>query len=558
MNNVVAFILAKERRMVSRVRAAGAVSAEKARTLQDLGIHQGVILHRLRDRAVIRHTPQDRYYLDEESWNAVRRQRRRAASVVVAVAAAIVLAFLFTRQAHAQPRGTWPDVDAVFAEYDRKDSPGCALGVFEGGKIAYEHGYGMASLEHDVPITAETVFYAGSVSKQFTAFAAALAIQKGSLSADDSIRKWLPELPAYSDDITVRHLLHHTSGLRDYNTLLSIAGRRGDEAYDNPTVLRMTARQKGLNFQPGAEYLYSNTGYTLLATIVERATKRPFAAFADGEMFKPLGMVVTHYHTDTARLVKWRAMAYDPAENGFRLDTPSNERAGAGGVFTNVRDMLRWDENFYTGTVGGRQLVEQVESTGSLKNGKPLNYAWGLTIGSYRGARIVEHSGSLGGYRAHTLRFSQHHASMVALCNVASANPGNLLRHVADVVLRDRFTEPAPAPRAPSPAGSGRAGSSNDAPSPAPTIEPAKLADYSGSYKSDEIDSMFTIAATNGQLTLQRDTDAAPSTLQPSGEDAFRVRGFGLRFERAGGKVVALVVDAGRVRDIRFTRVTAR
>jgi CubicO group peptidase (beta-lactamase class C family) len=475
----------------------------------------------------------------------------------VAIAAAIVLALLFTRRAHAQPRSSWPEVDSVFAQYDRKDSPGCALGVFQGGKIMYERGYGMASLEHDVPIAAETVFYVGSVSKQFTAFAAALAMQKGRLSVDDSIRKWLPELPAYADDITIRHLLHHTSGLRDYNTLLSIAGRRGDEAYDNPTVLRMTARQKGLNFPPGTEYLYSNTGYTLLATIVERATKTPFAAFADAEIFKPLGMSVTHYHTDTTRLVKWRAMAYDLAQGGFAFDTPSNERAGAGGVYTNVRDLLGWDENFYTGAVGGRQVIEQVQTPGSLKDGKPLTYAWGLTIGRYRAANIVEHSGSLGGYRAHTLRFPQHHASMVALCNLASANPGSLLRRVADVVLKDKFTAPAPAPAAAA-EGAGGGGRGGNPSSTVPKVDATKLADYAGSYESDEIDSTFTITVVQGHVMLQRDTDAEPVALQPSGADAFRARGLGIRFEREDGKVVALVVDAGRVRDIRFTRAAKR
>src|SRR5262249_49430936 len=155
----------------------------------------------------------------------------------------------------------------------------------------------------------------------------------------------LPELPPYADAIKVRHLIHHTSGLRDYNTLLSIAGRRGDDAYDNRTVLAITARQRSLNFQPGDEYLYSNTGYTLLATIVERATATPFAAFADDQIFKPLGMAATHYHTDSSRLVKGRALAFAPGVGGaLGLDTPSNERAGAGGLFTNIRDLLAWDE----------------------------------------------------------------------------------------------------------------------------------------------------------------------------------------------------------------------
>ena len=354
----------------------------------------------------------------------------------------------------------------------------------------------------------------------------------------------------------MRHLLHHTSGLRDYNTLLSIAGRRGDEAYDNPTVLRMTARQKGLNFSPGTEYLYSNTGYTLLATIVERATKTPFAAFAEAEIFGPLGMTVTHYHTDTTRLVKWRALAYDPAQGGgYRLDTPSNERAGAGGVFTNVRDLLKWDENFYSATVGGRQLIEQVQTPGSLKDGKALTYAWGLMIDRYRGAKIVEHSGSLGGYRAHTLRFPQHHVSMVALCNVASANAGNRLRRVADIVLKDRLKEPAPASRT---TPSGGAGRGTNPASTSPKLDAGNRAEYPGSYESDEIDSTFTITIVDGKLMLQRDTDAEPYELQATGPDTFRARGFTIHFERTRGRISAFTVDAGRVRGIRFDRRESR
>ena len=564
MNTVVAVVLAKERRMVARFVAAGALSRERAQSLEQLGLNRGVILRRLRERAVVRQAGQDLYYVDEQSWNAVRRTRRRAASVFLIIGLIIIFAVLWSKRAHALgPSGFRDDsrgfrlqaedrssrqVDAVFAEWNKPTSPGCALGVFRDGKIVYERGYGMADVENDVPITPSSVFYVGSLSKQFTAAAAALAISSGSLSPDDSIRKYLPELPSYADAITVRHLVHHTSGLRDYNTLLSIAGRRGDEAYDNPTVLRITARQQALNFAPGAEYLYSNTGYTLLAIVVERATKTPFAAFADANIFKPLGMTETHFHTDAGRLVKRRANAYMLRPDGsVRLDTPSNERAGAGGVFTSVRELLHWDENFYTAKVGGRQLIDQLQTPGRLKDGTALTYGWGLQVGTYRGSRIVEHGGSLGGYRAHLIRFPEQHTSFAALCNLAIA-PGNLVRHVADVVLADHLTQPRPA----SPAAPARG---PRAPADAPVAMDAQaLSLYTGSYVSDEIDSTFTIAVTDGKLTLQRDTDAQPVTLQPVQPDSFRVAGFTIRFERKDGRVTSLRVDAGRVRDIRFVK----
>jgi CubicO group peptidase (beta-lactamase class C family) len=550
MNHVVAVILAKERRMIARFMAAGATSRERARSLEQIGVTRGVILRRLRERAVVRQVGTDLYYVDQESWRAVRRMRRRAISVIAAIALAIIFAIVFgTRRARAQAQDPpWGQVDAVFAQWNKKDSPGCALGVFRDGRIAYERGYGMADLENDMPITPASVFYVGSVSKQFTAMAAALAIRQGSFSADDSIRRHLPELPAYADAITVRHLVHHTSGLRDYNTLVAMAGRRGDEAYDNPTVLRMTARQKALNFAPGTEYLYSNTGYTLLAVIVQRATKMPFAAFADANIFKPLGMNETHFHTDAGRLVKRRANGYAVrADGSVRLDTPSNERAGAGGVFTNVRELLRWDENFHTGKVGGRPLIEELQTPGRLKDGTVQTYAWGLQVGRYRGLRIVEHSGALGGYRAHLIRFPEHHTSFAVLCNLA-INPGALARQTADLVLADRLTEPrpasvaaaAPAPRAPSDA--------------SVAIDAQALASYAGKYVSDEIDSTFTIAVGDGQLTLQRDADPQPMPLRALRLASFRASSFTIQFETHGGRVDSLVVDAGRVRGIRFVK----
>jgi CubicO group peptidase (beta-lactamase class C family) len=386
------------------------------------------------------------------------------------------------------------------------------------------------------------------VSKQFTAMAAALAMQQGKLSYDDPIRKYLPELPAYADAIKVSHLIHHTSGLRDYNTLLTIAGRRDEDAWDNRVVLQMTARQTQLNFTPGNEYLYSNTGYTLLATIVERATGIPFAAFADANIFKPLGMSVTHYHVDATRLVRHRALGYGGRAGQWTLDTPINERAGAGGLYTSIPDLQKWDENFYTGRVGGQDVLKQLQTRGTLNDGKTLAYAWGLQIGEYRGLPIVEHSGSLGGYRAHILRFPTQHASVALLCNASSIAPTTLARRVADVVLADRFTIPVPPP-----SGGGVAGSvlyRSDAHTAAENLT------YVGAFYSREVDATISISANGDELRMQRETDPVPILLLREGvTDEFRGGALKIRFQRdAAGKVMALTVDAGRVRDIRFGR----
>ena len=440
-------------------------------------------------------------------------------------------------------------IDAIFSPWAKKDSPGCAAGVFKDGAIAYQKGYGMASLEHDAPITPETAFYAGSVSKQFTAMSAALAMQQGKLAYEDPIRKYLPELPPYADAIKVRHLVHHTSGLRDYNTLLSIAGRRDEDAWDNRVVLQMTAKQTQLNFTPGDEYLYSNTGYTLLATIVERATGTKFAAFADGHIFKPLGMTVSHYHVDARRLVPGRALAYAGRDGEWTLDTPINERAGAGGLYTNIRDLQKWDENFYTARVGGREVIEKLQTPGTLNDGKPLSYAWGLQIGTYRGLPIVEHGGSLGGYRAHVLRFPSQHTSVALLCNLASIAPSGLARRVATAVMGDAFTQPAPNVNA-------TGGGSGTAAGAATASAPIATAEFVGNYEATEVDGAFVIAERDGKLWLKRETDPEPIAMIPAGApDRFRARGLTIRFERdAAKRVTALSVDAGRVRDIRFAK----
>lgn len=474
-------------------------------------------------------------------------RRRFLGSVFPIVALSVALAAA-PPISSLQPRAS--AIDSVFAPWDKKDSPGCALGVFRDGAIAYQRGYGMASLEHDVPITHESVFYAGSVSKQFTAMAAALAMQQGKLSYDDPIRKYLPELPAYADAIKVKHLIHHTSGLRDYNTLLTIAGRRDEDAWDNRVVLQMTARQTQLNFTPGDEYLYSNTGYTLLATIVERATGQTFAAFADANIFKPLGMSVTHYHVDATRLVRNRALAYGGRAGQWTLDTPINERAGAGGLYTNIPDLQKWDENFYTGRVGGQNVLKQLQTRGTLNDGKTLAYAWGLQIGEYRGLPIVEHGGSLGGYRAHIIRFRSQHTSVALLCNAGTIAPATLARRVADVVLGARFTEPVPPP----PSGGIPGSILGQVPQP---ISADLQREYAGLYYSEELETTFTIAPGPQDPMLKRETD--PSAVKIEGTstpDQFRATGgLVIRFQRdAGGKVTSLTVDAGRVRGIKFTR----
>ena len=328
-----------------------------------------------------------------------------------------------------------PRVDAIFARWNKPASPGCALAVMRDGEIVYERGYGMADLDHDIPLTPESVFHVASVSKQFTAASIALLAQEGKLSLDDEARKYVAELPRFPHPVTIRQLVHHTSGLRDQWSLLGLAGWRYSlDLITDQDVLDMVSRQKALNFEPGSRFLYCNTGYTLLAQIVRRISRQSFREFTSKRLFEPLGMASTHFRDDHAEIVKNQAYGYEPAGEGrYKLSVTNFDTVGATSLLTTAGDLAKWDENFYTTRIGGAALIEQLQQPGRLSDGESLDYAFGLRIGRYRGLRTVDHSGSDAGYRAHLVRFPDQHFSVACLCNSADANPAQLSQRVADI-----------------------------------------------------------------------------------------------------------------------------
>lgn len=329
-------------------------------------------------------------------------------------------------------------VDQLFAEWDKPTSPGCAVAVMRDGKIIHERGYGMADLDHDVKITPTTVFHVASMSKQFTVAAVLLRAQEGKLALDDHVAKYVPEMPDFGVPITLRHLVHHTSGLRDQWELLTIAGWRYSlDLITDADILAVLARQKILNFPPGSKHLYSNTGYTLLAQVVKRVSGQSFRSFTGTRIFAPLGMSRSHFRDDHAEIVKDMAYGYAPrgGDVGFGLSIPNFDTVGATSLLTTVEDLARWDENFYDPRVGGETLVKQLQERGSLNDGSQLSYAGGLEIGKYRGLNLVSHAGRDAGYRADLIRFPDQHFSVAVLCNLASINPSALSRRIADIYL---------------------------------------------------------------------------------------------------------------------------
>ena len=330
-------------------------------------------------------------------------------------------------------------VDSLFSEWDRTDSPGCALGVVRGGELVYARGYGMANLDLGVAITPASVFHVASVSKQFTAIAAAMLAHEGKLALDDDVRKYVPELPDLGHTITLRQLINHTSGLRDQYGLFRLAGRRDGDVHSFDDVIEFALRHRRLNFEPGSEYAYCNTSYTLLALTVERVAGQPFAAVVRERIFEPLDMAHSHIHDDVGRIVPNRASAYEPRDGGGLKVANSNVDAfGAICLHTSVEDLARWLRNFRERTVAG-SVLDEATTPGRLNDGTPLRYGHGLMLGTYRGLETVSHGGVDAGYRAEMLWFPGADFGVIVLANLATIRPGALARRVADVWLADRL-----------------------------------------------------------------------------------------------------------------------
>ena len=404
-------------------------------------------------------------------------------------------------------------VDKVFAKWDSTVSPGCALSVIKDGQIVYKRGYGMADLDHDIPINPETVFHVASISKQFTAAAILLLAQDGKLSLDDEVRKYVPELPDFGAPITIRQLIYHTSGLRDQWELLGLAGWRYSlDLITDDDVLELVSRQKDLNFQPGEKHVYCNTGYTLLAQIVKRVSGQSFREFTTNRFFKPLGMNNTHFRDDHAEIVKHIAYGYveGPGDNSYRLSVTNFDTVGATSLLTTVEDLAQWDENFYHPRVGGSALVQGQLQRGKLNSGKELDYAFALVHGKYRGLPTIDHGGADAGYRADLLRFPEQHFSVACLCNKGEINPGELTHKVADIYLAEQFKEPLP---------------SRPESSASPVPVPAqRLAQYAGLYWKKDDERALRVQAKDGKLFFAfSETDRIELT--PLSESRFNLTG---------------------------------
>jgi CubicO group peptidase (beta-lactamase class C family) len=452
-------------------------------------------------------------------------------------------------------------VDEVFADVAKPGSPGCTVAVGRGGKLLYAKGYGLANIEQNVPLTPESVFDIGSTSKQFSAASILLLEKQGKLSVNDDIRKYIPELPDYGKKITILNLLNHTSGLRDYLVLFELAGVNTDSVTTDEEALALIARQKALNFDPGTEWLYSNSGFFLLSVIVKRASGQSLREFAAENIFQPLNMSHTLYRDSHTLLVPNRALAYDPVEKGpgYRFDVSYFEQTGDGAVHTSVGDLLKWDENFYTAQVGGKPFLAELQEPGKLDNGKSLDYAKGLFISKYRGLNTVSHGGSWGGYRAELLRFPDQHFSVVCLCNRSDLSTERRAKQVADIYLASVLKDKEPK----------KEEDDDEQPKNRPEVPVAaqELKKLSGDYWSDELGVAYRLQFVNGKLVLDkilaggipRSGDSAGKAFIPVGKNEFQMTGSGfeIRFQLdAAGQPTSFTLDAGRTKGMIFKRTS--
>ena len=431
-------------------------------------------------------------------------------------------------------------LDAVFADHSAPDGPGCAFAVSRDGQQVMTRAYGMANLEWGIPNTPETVFEPGSVSKQFTAAATILLHIDGRIDLDDDIREYFPEMPDYGEPITVRMLIHHTSGLRDWGSVAGIEGwARTTRIHTHKHALDIASRQRALNYEPGRYYSYTNTGYNLQAMLVERVTGQTFDEFSQERIFQPLGMTKTQWRDDFTEIVEERSIGYRRgAGDAWHMLMPFENVHGNGGLLTTVGDLLRFTRNLDTGEVGGPEFIRLMHERGTLDSGRRITYAGGLIVGEFKGVREVQHSGGTAAYRGFLTRYPDHGVAVSVMCNAAHANPGGLARSVAELYLARAVSEEAPE----DPAGA--------------DVDPAVVAALAGGYRDTRTGQFMQLTADGSSLRMGGGPGGL--ALTPMSETEFAsAAGVSITFEgtAGGGARPAAVMSTPVADDVRIEPV---
>lgn len=381
-------------------------------------------------------------------------------------------------------------VDAFLSQWDKNDLPGCSVGAVKDGRLVYKRAFGMANLDYDVPNTTSTLFNLASASKPFTAASIALLAQQKRLSLDDDIRKYVPEMPKYDETISIRHLIHHTSGIREFSALVFFGGGSVDNALNDKAILNMLARQKNISFKPGEKHQYSNSNYHLLGIIVGRVSGKSLRAFAEENIFKPLGMKNTRFFDNRNEVVKNRAAGYMVGQDkSISVRSSLFDLVGGGGVLTTVEDLYLWDQNFYEPKIGNKELIELLTSPGTLNSGEKMDYAFGLFLNKYRGLPVFKHSGNMQGYRAQTVTFPEQKFTAIALCNNMAILPSAIVEKLADIYLEGQLKSEVPSQKK----------VAENLP-PAIALPEKEALRYAGIYANLETGKVFKLGLKDGKL----------------------------------------------------------
>ncbi|MEM8890764.1 MAG: serine hydrolase, partial [Bacteroidota bacterium] len=352
----------------------------------------------------------------------------------------LILFFIHPLYAQEAYQAESKRVDSLFTAWAKSNSPGASVGIYKDGQLIYAQGYGMSNLEYDIPIKPGTIFHVASISKQFTNFAVLLLEEEGKLSIEDDIRKYMPEIPDFGKTITIRQLMHHTSGYRDQWQLLAIAGWRLDDVITKDQIMRLIEGQRELNFEPGSQYRYSNSGYSILARLVERVSGKSFRQFAQERIFKPLDMQHTHVHDDHEMIVPGRAYSYRPDGIAYKKSVLSYANDGATSLFTTVEDMGKWMSNMLH-PILGESFIEKMRTKGKLNNGDEINYGLGQSVNEYKGLKWAGHGGADAGFRSTVRWYPEHDFGVVILSNLGSFNPSLKAEQITDIFLSEHFVE---------------------------------------------------------------------------------------------------------------------
>lgn len=430
-------------------------------------------------------------------------------------------------------------MDKLFADWNNTNTPGCGVAVSRNGVVVYERGFGMANLELGVPITPASVFPAASISKQFAAMSILLLAERGQLSLEDPVWKFIPEWADREHRITIRHLLTHTSGLREAFTLIGVGSPREDGLNVNDAITRVLARQRGLNFVPGTEFQYNNGAYNLLGTIVKRVSGQSLREFAQANIFEPLGMTHTHFHDDPAMLVPNRVTGYSRGKDGFRLARPEGGIVGNAGLFTTASDLMKWEQNFADARVGTPALLAEMQKpVAATEWGDGSFYGLGLLIGEHRGLRTVGHGGGDPGISTYVLRYPDQGLAVTVLGNMDEIPAMTLTQGAAEIYLADAFPV---------------AVTTNSPATPATvSLTSEHLAELAGLYREPTTETLGRFFVRDGKLMASPDAgDETGAELIPVATN---------RFVLPGTQVAVEFVPAsnGRAQEARVTGVGSK